>query len=123
MARITTDQPNMLVLDLLKAVEWNEQGPRTRLLSDNGDARMILLTLRAGQEIKEHLSPSQLIVQVLDGSVAFAAAEQHVTLHAGMLCQLTAALPHQLRAEKDSVLLLIMTPSPANKQKEGEVRT
>jgi quercetin dioxygenase-like cupin family protein len=118
MNKITNDQQNLLVLDLLKAVQWNEQGPRTRLLSDNGDVRVILLTLRAGQELKEHLSPSQLLVQVIEGSVAFAAAEEHVTLHTGMLCQLTAGLPHQLRAEKDTVLLLIMTPSPARKQRD-----
>lgn len=123
MARITTDQPSLLVLDLLKAVQWNEQGPRTRLLSDNGDARLILMTLRAGQEIKEHLSPSKLIVQVIEGSVAFAADGQQFTLCTGMLCQLTDGLPHQLRAEKDSVLLLTLTPSPASKQKENEART
>src|SRR6185312_16556846 len=117
MTRITTDQPNLLVLDLLKAVEWNEQGPRTRLLSDNGDSRLILLTLRAGQELKEHLSPSKLIVQVIEGSVAFTADGQQVILQAGMLCQIVTGLPHQLRAEKDTVLLLIMTPSPASEQK------
>jgi len=122
MTRITTDQPNLLVLNLLKAVEWNEQGPRTRLLSDNGDSRLILLTLRAGQELKEHLSPSKLIVQVIEGSVAFTADGQQVILQAGMLCQIVTGLPHQLRAEKDTVLLLIMTPSPASEQKEGGAR-
>lgn len=119
MAISNIDQQDLRIFDLLKAVQWNEQGPRTRLLSDHAAARVILLTLRGGQEIKEHLCPSRLMVQVIEGSVVFTAAGQHTTLRAGMLCQLTAGLPHQLRAEKDSVLLLIMTPSPAHKQPEG----
>lgn len=115
MTAIDSAQTGLRVLDLLKAAQWSEQGPRTRLLADSDSARLVLMTLRADQVVKEHRAPSQLLVQVLDGCVLFTAAGQTLRLQSGMICQLAAGIPHHLSAEKDSVLLLIMTPSPAGK--------
>ena len=115
MSGVNTNTSSLLVLDLLKSVQWNEQGPHSQVLADSEAARLILLTLRAGKEIKEHRNASQLVLQVVDGCIVLTAAAQHVTLRPGMACQLAAGLPHQLRAEQDTVLLLTLTPDPASR--------
>lgn len=122
MNRVNTNTSSLLALDLLASVQWSEQGPHSQLLADSGVARLVLLTLRAGKEIKEHRNARQLILQIIEGHVVLTTADQSVTLRPGMACQLAAGLPHHVRAEQDTVLLLIMMPSPTYKQGD-EVRT
>ncbi len=112
MTGVNTNMQPPLVFDLLKSIQWREQGPHSQLLADNKAARLVLLTLRAGKEIKEHRNASQLFLQVIKGCIVLTAADQHVTLRPAMVCQLAAGLPHQLRAEQDSVFLLTMIPGP-----------
>ena len=120
MSGANTDTPPLLVLDLLKSAQWSEQGPHSQLLADSEAARLVLLTLRAGKEIKEHRNASQLMLQVIDGCIVLTAADQQVTLRPGMVCQLAEGLPHQLRAEQDSVFLLTLTPSPAYREERAK---
>ena len=101
------------VFDLLAQLSFKDNGPRVQQLSESDDARLVGLALRAGQEIKEHRSPSRLTVQVIDGCLLFGAAGQEIRLRAGMVLQIDPGVPHHLRAETDTLLLLLMTPSPA----------
>ena len=62
--------------DRLSQISFNETGPHVQQLSEGDDARLVGLALRAGQEIKEHRSPSRLTVQAIDGCLLFGAAEE-----------------------------------------------
>jgi len=112
MSETRVDQDGLLLLDLREQLSFNDQGPRMQVLSERGDARLVGIALRAGQEIKEHRSPSRLTVQAVDGSLVFSVAGQDVYLRTGLVLQVDAGLPHHLRAETDTLLLLLMTPSP-----------
>jgi quercetin dioxygenase-like cupin family protein len=110
------------LIDLREQMQFSDQGPQAHLLSDSPDARLVGFALRAGQEIKEHRSPSQLLVQVIDGSLVFTVAAQSLTLHAGMVLQVEAGAPHSLRATSDTLMLLVMTPSPARVHAESRAQ-
>lgn len=120
MANSDSGQPEVLTFDLLDLLDFSDAGPQALLVTDSGDARLVLFAMRKGQQIPEHRSPSQLIVQVIDGCVVFTVAGQIVSLRAGKVLLVAAGLEHHLQAEEDALMLLTMTPSPAKVHQEGK---
>jgi quercetin dioxygenase-like cupin family protein len=107
------DPGNVIVFDLRSLAHFRDEGPSVQVLSDTGAARLVLFAFKAGQQLKEHRSSSQILVQVLRGRVTFRAGEQTIKLQAGMVLQVEANIPHTVLAQTNAVMLLTMTPSPA----------
>lgn len=106
---------NMVLFDLRQLTQFNPERPEIRVLSDIGTARILLFAFKAGQELKEHRTSSQILVQALRGRITFATARNSVKLQAGMFLQLEENVPHSVTAQTDAVMLLTMLPSPAKK--------
>lgn len=104
---------NLIVFDLRKLTQFHEDKPYVQVLSDIGDARLVLFTFKAGQQLKEHHTTSQILVQVLRGRATFSTAGNSVKLQAGMVLQLEENVPHSVLAQTDAVMLVTMTPSPS----------
>jgi quercetin dioxygenase-like cupin family protein len=118
----TGDVPgNLIVFDIRKLTRFHEKGPDVQVLSDIGAARLVLFSFQAGQQLKEHTTSSQLLVQVLRGRIRLTAAGNSVKLQAGMVVQVEAQVPHQVVALTPAVLLVTMVPSPAYHSLEREV--
>lgn len=111
----------MVVFDLQALTHFRDEGPYVQVLSDIGAARLVLFAFKAGQQLKEHRTSSQIQVQALRGRVTFEATGQSVELEAGMLLQLEAGIPHSVTTLSDAVILVTMTPSPAYHSLEREV--
>ena len=75
----------------------------------------------SGQQLQEHRTSSQILVQVLRGWMIFTAAGSSVTLHAGMVLQVEANVPHTVVARTNAVMLLTLVPSPAAHSLEREI--
>jgi len=103
----------LIVFDLRKLTQFREDKPFVQVLSDIGDARIVLFTFKAGQQLKEHRTTSQILVQVLRGRATFSTAANSVKLQAGMVLQLEENVPHSVLAQTDAVMLITMTPSPS----------
>jgi quercetin dioxygenase-like cupin family protein len=112
---------DMVVFDLRALSAYGDDGPAVTVLSDIGTARVVLFTFRAGQQLKEHQTSSQILVHVLRGRVYFTSAGQTVDLRAGMLVQLEARARHSLVAQTNAVVLVTMAPSPSYHSLEREV--
>ena len=104
---------SLIVFDLRKLSQFHEDKPFVQVLSDIGDARMVLFTFKAGQQLKEHRTTSQILVQVLRGRATFSTAANNVKLQAGMVLQLEENVPHSVLAQTDAIMLVTMTPSPS----------
>jgi quercetin dioxygenase-like cupin family protein len=104
----------MIVFDLRTLTHFRDEGPYIQVLSDTGAARMVLFAFKAGQQLKEHHTSSQILVQVLRGRITFSVGEQSVKLQAGMVLQVEAAVPHSVLAQSNAIMLLTMTPSPVH---------
>ncbi len=102
----------MILFDLHALAHFQEDRPYVQVLSDIGTVRLILFGFRAGQQLRDHHTSSQILVQVLQGQVTFSSEGSSVNLQAGTLIQLEAKIPHSVIAETDAVMLLTMTPSP-----------
>ena len=113
------EQAQLRLFDLHSLTSFHEEGPNVHIISDEPEARLVLLSPKAGQHLKEHQTKSVLFVQAIQGRATFSASGKSVELEAGKIVRVEASLPHQVTALSDTVLLLTMTPSPATIQKDG----
>ena len=81
---------------------------KTMTLAKTADLELIRLVLPAGKEIPTHKAPGQIIVQCLEGRVAFTAEGKTEELTAGQLLYLSAGEPHAVKGIDDSSLLVTL---------------
>ena len=106
------------LFDLHSLVSFRDEGPSIHIVSDDPGMRLVLLSLKAGQHLKEHHTKSVLFVQAVRGHVIFTVLEKSVELETGVIVRVEASTPHHVTALSDAVLLLTMTPSPAAMQRD-----
>ena len=112
---------NLIVFDVRKLARFRDEGPDVQVLSDIGTARLVLFAFKAGQQLREHRTSSQILVQALRGRITLTAAGNSIRLQAGMVLQVEAQVPHQVVALTNAVLLVTMVPSPTYHSLEREV--
>jgi len=78
----------------------------TRTLVRTAALEVVRLIVRAGHEIPQHKANGELIVQCIEGRVAFTAQGETQMLEAGKLLTLPAGEPHALKGIEDASLLL-----------------
>jgi quercetin dioxygenase-like cupin family protein len=84
---------------------------KTTALIKTNHMEVIRLVLPAGKELSEHKAPGDILMQCLEGRVAFTSLGKTVELGPGQLVFLPAAEPHSVRAIEDtSFLLTILLP-------------
>jgi len=84
---------------------------KTRALAKGENLEVIRLVVPAGKDIEEHKAKGEIVVQCLEGSVAFTALGKTQTLEAGKLLFLPRGEPHKVKGIEDaSLLLTILLP-------------
>lgn len=79
---------------------------RTSTLLKLENIEVIRLVMGAGKVLAEHKAPGVIIVQCLEGKIAFTALGQTQELTGGQMISLTAGEPHSLRCLEDASCLL-----------------
>jgi quercetin dioxygenase-like cupin family protein len=85
---------------------------KTRTLLKTENVEVVRLVMTAGKEISEHEAPGEIIVQCLEGKVAFTASGKISELTAGQLMYLAAEEPHSVRCIQDASFLLTILLNP-----------
>jgi quercetin dioxygenase-like cupin family protein len=67
---------------------------------------VIRLSLKAGDEIPNHHARGEIVVQCLDGHIAFTAGGQTRDLRAGQLLYLSPGEEHSLKSIEKSIVVL-----------------
>ena|SRR5262245_48033861 len=80
----------------------------TKVLFKTDETEVIRLVVPAGKDIPTHKAKGELIVQCLEGKVAFTALGETRELEAGQLLYLPVGEPHSVRGLVDGSLLLIV---------------
>jgi quercetin dioxygenase-like cupin family protein len=84
---------------------------QTKTIVRTGQVEVIRLMVPAGKEIEEHKAKGEIIVQCLEGRVAFTAFGKTQSLEAGKLLYLPTGEPHTVKGiENASLLLTILLP-------------
>lgn len=79
---------------------------KTTTLAKTTALELIRLVLPAGKEISTHKARGEIVVQCLEGRIAFTAEGRTQELTSGQLLYLTAGEPHSLKGIEASSLLV-----------------
>lgn len=79
---------------------------KTSTLISTDSMKVIRMVLPTGKEISEHKAAGEIIVQCLEGRIAFTAMGKTAELEAGQLLFLACGEPHSVTANSDSSFLL-----------------
>ncbi len=83
----------------------------TRTLVKAEGVTVVRMVVPAGKEIPTHTAKGELVVQCLEGKIAFTACGKTHDLEAGHLLYLPTGEPHSLRGIEDgSLLLTVLIP-------------
>jgi quercetin dioxygenase-like cupin family protein len=97
------------VLDLQAETQFADNGIVSRTLLRTAGSRVVLFGFAEGQELTEHTSTQNAIVQILSGECEFSLAGQPHAVKAGDLIYMPANLPHSLKATTRFSMLLTLT--------------
>lgn len=81
-------------------------GRRSETLLKTPHLRVVLVTMRAGAELREHVAPGPITVQPLRGRFALTLADGEREIASGTLAALPAGTRHAVRALADGAFLL-----------------
>lgn len=87
---------------------------KPEILSSGEAARVIALSLPAGERLDEHEVHERAWLVVLDGAVEVAAGDERVSGGPGLVAEFGPQERHEVRATSDARLLLVLAPWPGN---------
>lgn len=92
----------------------NADRPATRLLHDEPNVRLVAFHLQPGQVVKEHFSPSSVLLQVIEGEGLFTGDGGDARLAAGEAVMYAPGEMHGIRAESEALrFVAVIAPGPA----------
>ncbi len=100
------------IIALAGETKFAENGIVSRTLFRGTNGRVVLFGFAEGQELTEHTSTQQAIIQILSGECEFFLAGQPHHLKTGDMLYMPPNLPHAVKATKQfSMLLTLMKPA------------
>jgi quercetin dioxygenase-like cupin family protein len=113
------------VVTLTDETRWAPNGIVSRTLLRTAGLRVVLFGFAEGQELTEHTSTQNALIQILSGECEFLLADERRELKAGDLLFMPANLRHAVRATKQFSMLLTLSkpdqptaPVPLNPTRE-----
>ncbi len=97
-----------LVPDLLGEIEVQKDGILSRTLHNDDSVKVVGMALDTGQELSEHTASMPATVQFLSGRAQVTLGSDAHELRAGAWTFMVPHLPHSVRAEEPTVLLLVL---------------
>ena len=92
-------------------VDYQQGAVVSRIVIKQPTGNVTLVAFDAGQELTEHTSPYDALVQVLDGEAEITIAGRPHRLRAGDMIVMPANQPHALRAAARFKMMLTMIRS------------
>jgi quercetin dioxygenase-like cupin family protein len=106
------------ILSLAKETQFAPNGIVSRTLLRTDNLRTVLFGFAEGQELTEHTSTQQALVQILSGECEFSLAGTPHRLKAGDFLYMPPNLPHAVKATQQfSMLLTLSKPSQVKTDK------
>jgi quercetin dioxygenase-like cupin family protein len=109
--KIPNSEPPGRVVNLGDLVDYQNGAVVSRTLVKKPTGTVTLFAFDAGQELSEHTSPFDALVQVLDGQAEITISGSPLRLGAGQMVIMPAQQPHAVRATARVKMLLVMIRS------------
>ncbi len=88
---------------------WRDRGQNSRTLLKLPDLRLVMIALKSGHQIQRHQTDMRLNLTAFSGHVQLTVNDETIDLPAGHVLVLDPAIPHDVEALKDSVILLSLS--------------
>ncbi|MFD0976546.1 cupin domain-containing protein [Salinimicrobium gaetbulicola] len=109
----------MKTASLIKELQYNDNKPAVQVLMDTDSSREIRIAMKKGQVMKEHKTPYPIVVELFEGKLSFGVQGQEYSVQKGDLLALEGNIPHDLRAEEDSIVRLTLSKSDTVERVKG----
>jgi quercetin dioxygenase-like cupin family protein len=100
---------------------WQEFDRNAKTLVKNPELRIVLMTLKPGARLDEHVAAGAISIQVLSGRVRVHLPSESVELPAGELVAVAPAIRHDLEALESSAVLLTIAQPGTESRPEPDV--
>ncbi|MCU0709135.1 MAG: cupin domain-containing protein [Pirellula sp.] len=110
-------QDSYQIRQLADELQPPESGKKSRVISDDAHAKVILFAFAAGDGLAEHVAPLPAIIQITTGEAALTVGVESVRGKPGTWIQMAAKTPHSVQALTPMVLLLTLLKSGGNDNK------
>ncbi len=92
---------------LADQIQVAEDHPQFHRIFENANGGVVLLALKDGQKLDQHLAPAELMVNVIEGSIEFTVIDKPHTINAGEFMLVGEGVPHSVIAKADSKVILV----------------
>lgn len=99
------------VISLATETKFAANGIVSRTLLSTANSRVVLFGFAEGQELTEHTSTQQAVVQILSGECEFSLGGKPHHCKAGDLIYIPPNLPHAVKATQQFSMLLTLSKS------------
>jgi len=90
-------------------VVFDQERVQTKVIIETSFSKEIRILLAKGQFMKEHKAPFPIVIHVLQGSINLGSEGEIQEMNAGDLITLDANIPHDLKANQDSIIRLTLS--------------
>ena len=101
----------MTVTSLNEAIHYQESAIVSKIVLKKETGSVTLFAFDAGQELSEHTTPHEALLQVLDGEANITIAGEVFLVKAGEMIILPANVPHAVQAPQKFKMMLTMIRS------------
>lgn len=108
------DPEEAKVISLSKETQFAPHGIVSRTILQSPGARVVLFGFAAGQELTEHTSTSNALVEILSGECEFSVEEEVHHLKAGNFLYMPANARHAVKATHQFSMLLTLFKTVQN---------
>lgn len=95
--------------NIYEGVEYSESKPKVTVLFETNFTKEIRIVMQQGTIMKEHKTAHPIVVEILEGNIDFGIEQQIRTLIKGDIIALEGNIPHDLKANNNSIVRLTLT--------------
>ena len=100
--------PTFTVHDLREPVELPDDGILSRAIHSDADARVVLFSFAAGQQLSDHTASMPVALEIVEGEATITMAGEVVEGRAGTWIHMPANMPHSVVARTPVTMLLTL---------------
>jgi len=94
---------------LLTNLSFDTQKPVISVLLETDNTKEIRIAMSVGNLMKKHQTPFPIVIEIFEGEIEFGVNDEILTLVKGDVVSLSGAIPHDLKAIKESIIRLTLT--------------
>lgn len=108
----------MKIAEIFKDVIFSNEKPMVELLLETDFTKEIRIAMQKGTAMKEHKTKFPIVVETVEGDIDFGVKGKVVNLLKGNLIALDGDVPHDLKANEDSIIRLTLSKYDSSKRVE-----